>query len=69
MSENREIQKKLKKSHEKKKENKEAAFTRLMFQGKVSQAMKFINSEDDTRGVHSLTDEIKQLLQECREGE
>ena len=35
-----------------------------MLLGKVGQAMKFINSEDDTRGVHSLTNEIKQLLQE-----
>ena len=26
--------------------------------------MKFINSEDDTRGVHSLSDEIKELLQD-----
>ena len=64
MNENTEIQNKLKQGQEKKKERKEAAFSRLMLLGKVSQAMKFINSEDDTRGVHSLTDEIKQLLQE-----
>ena len=64
LSESREIQKRLKRSHEKKRESKEKAFCRLMLQGKVSQAMKFINSEDDTRGVHTLTDEIKQLLEE-----
>ena len=58
MRENREIQKKLRQGQEKKKENKKAAFNHLMLLGKVGQAMKFINSEDDTRGVHSLTDEI-----------
>ena len=35
-----------------------------MLLGKVSQAMKFVNSEDETRGVHSLTEEIKELLQQ-----
>ena len=64
LSENREIQKKLRRSQEKKKESKEKAFSRLMLLGKVSQAMKFVNSEDETRGVHSLTDEIKDLLQQ-----
>ena len=64
LSENREIQKRLCKYHDKKRESKEKAFCRLMLQGKVSQAMKFINNEDETRGVHNLTDEIKQLLEE-----
>ena len=64
MNENREIQKKLKKSHEKNKESNEKAFCRLMLLGKVSPAMKFINSEDDTKGVHSLTEQIKKLLQD-----
>ena len=35
-----------------------------MFLGKVSQAMKFVNNEDSTKGVHPLNDEIKQLLEE-----
>ena len=64
MAENREIQKKLRQSQDKKKETKERAFSRLMFQGKISAAMKFIDSENDMRGVHSLTDEIKKLLLE-----
>ena len=64
MAENREIQSKLKKSHEKKTESKEKNFCKLMLLGKVSQAMKFINNDDSTRGVHSLSDEIKQLLEE-----
>ena len=35
-----------------------------MLLGKVSPAMKYINSEDDTKGVHSLSPQIKQLLQD-----
>ena len=62
MAENREIQKRLKPIQDKKKEIKEKAFSRLMLLGKVSQAMKFVDSENDTRGVHNLTEEIKQLL-------
>ena len=34
-----------------------------MFLGKVSQAMKFVNNEDITNGVHPLSDEMKQLLE------
>ena len=64
MSECREIQKRLKKNLDQKKEAKEKAFCRLMLLGKVGQAMKFINSEDPTNGVHEMTDEIKQILQE-----
>ena len=64
LSENREIQKKLKRTQDKKKESREKAFCRLMLLGKVSQSMKFVNSEDDTKGVHQLTDKIKKLLEE-----
>ena len=64
LAENREIQKKLRRSQDKKKDTREKAFCRLMFLGKVGQAMKFVNSEDDTRGVHSLTEDIKRLLQD-----
>ena len=35
-----------------------------MLLGKVSQAMKFINNDDTTAGVHPITDDIKALLQE-----
>ena len=64
MAENREIQKKLRRSQEKKQETKDKNFCRLMLMGKVSQAMKFVNNEDSTRGVHHLSEEIKQLLEE-----
>ena len=64
LSENREIQKRLKKAQDKKKETRQKAFCRLMLLGKISQAMKFVNNENDCRGVHTLTDEIKKLLQD-----
>ena len=64
MAENREIQNKLRRDQEKKQDNKEKNFCRLMLIGKVSQAMKFINNDDDTRGVHSLSGEIKTILEE-----
>ena len=64
LAEDREIQKLLKKSQDKKTQSKERNFCNLMLLGKVSQAMKFINNEDNTRGVHSLTDGIKVVLEE-----
>ena len=35
-----------------------------MMQGKMSQAMKFINNESDTKGVHEITNEIVNKLKE-----
>ena len=69
MAENREIQRILKKDQNKtsqkaKAKTKERNFCNLMLLGKVSQAMKFINNDDTTRGVHSLCDGIKHLLEE-----
>ena len=64
IDEGKEIQKKLTAKLQKKKENKEQAFIRLMLLGKVGPAMKFVNNEDNTRGVHSLSETIKELLQE-----
>ena len=63
LAENREIQKKLRQKQDKNRESKEKAFCRLMLVGKLSQAAKFMDSENETRGVHSLSDDIKQLLQ------
>ena len=42
-----------------KKESNEKAFCRLMFVGKVGQAIKFINNDDSVIGVHVLADDIK----------
>ena len=64
LTENREIQKKLKINQDKRKESKEKAFCRLMLIGKLSPAAKFVDSENDTKGVHTLSGEIKQLLLE-----
>ena len=57
LSENREIQRKLKLKQDKKKESKQKAFNRLMLIGKLSQAAKFVDSENETHGVHSLTED------------
>ena len=62
LAENDEIQKR--RSQDERKESREKAFCRLMFMGKVSQAMKFIDNENNTCGVHTLTEEIKELLLE-----
>ena len=64
MTECRDIQHRLSVKLRKKKENKDQAFCRLMLMGKVGPAMKFINSEDQTLGIHDLSDAIKALLQE-----
>ena len=64
MEECREVQKRLAVKLQKKKENKDQAFLRLMLMGKVGAAMKHINNEDQTLGVHPLNDTIKKLLLE-----
>ena len=35
-----------------------------MLQGKVSKALKFINNDSDTKGVHQITDDIEKMLKE-----
>ena len=63
LSEAREIQKRLSKGIVKRKETREKAFCRLMLLGKVGQAMKFINNEDVTLGVHHLSDQVVDILE------
>ena len=62
MAECREIQSRLTKKGNLKQESKRKAFVRLMLVGKVKQALSFINSDDDVTGVHTPTDEIKNIL-------
>merc|ERR1739848_613949 len=62
--EGNEIQLKLNQTIQKKKENKDKAFCRLMLLGKVGPAMRFIENEDPTVGVHPITAQIKELLEE-----
>ena len=38
------------------------AFCRLMLAGKVKQALKFINNDNNVKGVHAVNDEIKSTL-------
>ena len=58
----REIQARMKKTLAGKKESKEKAFCRLMLLGKVGEAMRFINNDDVTYGVHDISDEVKDIL-------
>ena len=59
-------QKILKKDPQKKKReaNRQKTFISLMMFGKVGQAANFINNEDSVKGVHTLTEDLKQILLE-----
>ena len=64
MAETKQIQKRMKKIQNKKKEEtREKAFIRLMMMGKIGPAAKFINNDDNIKGVHSLAAEIQEVLQ------
>ena len=63
MAEVREIQKRLKKAKAGKEESREKAFIRLMMLGKIKPAGKYVNNDDNIKGVHPLTTEIRDLLQ------
>ena len=64
MEECREIQKKLAVKLQKRKENRDQAFIRLMLLGKVGPAMNYVNNNDQTVGVHPLDENIMNILQE-----
>jgi len=40
-------------------ESRDSALWRLMLQGKVSKALKFLDNNSAIKGVHQVTDEIK----------
>ena len=63
MAEAKEIQKRILSSKSRKEETREKAFVRLMLLSKIGQAAKYVNNEDSVKGVHSLTDEIREILQ------
>ena len=68
MAETREIQQRMnsKKSAKKsarKEETREKAFLRLMMFAKIGPAAKYVNNDDNIKGVHPLTNEIKEILQ------
>ena len=63
MDECREIQKRIvNKSQAWKAESKEKAFVRLMLEGKLRQASKFIKNDDQVKGVHKVSEAVKQAL-------
>ena len=63
MDECRAIQKRLTVSNKIQAESNRKAFCRHMLAGKVKKAMGFINNNNDIKGVHTVTDEIKEILQ------
>ena len=63
MAEAEEVQRRLSAS-KKKKEAAVRGFSKLMMLGKVRQALKLVDAESDICGVHKLTDEVRQTLQE-----
>ena len=60
-----EIQKRMRdsKTHRRREENREKEFIRLMMLGKLGAAAKFINNDDNVKGVHPLTTEIIEILE------
>ena len=60
----REIQKRVKRSDSQISESRSKAFCRLMFVGKVGQALKFLDNNSDIKGVHKLNRQVKGVLAE-----
>ena len=67
MSEGDEIQKRLA-SSKKREEAAARGFTRLMMEGRVRDALKLVNADTDVCGVHTLTDTVRQTLEEKHPG-
>ena len=64
MSESIEIQKRLVSGTNSSSESRLKAFSRLMLEGKVKQALKLVDSSNDITGVHTMTADVKQKLKE-----
>ena len=64
MRETCEIQRRLKSGSKRKEEVKYKTFVQMMLMGKVGEALKKINNDDNIKGVHPLNDEIKEILQQ-----
>ena len=62
LKECKDIQARLSKQLNAQKESNHKAFCRLMFAGKVGQAIRFINNDDTIAGVHELNNEVKSIL-------
>ena len=64
LGEAREIQRRLVKAEKNIEESNEKAFCRLMLQGKVAKALKFIDNNSDITGVHEINDNTINKLKE-----
>ena len=64
MDETNEIQRRINKKKAEQKEQKQVKyFLNLMMFGKVGEAAKKVNNDDSVKGVHPLSEEIKDILQ------
>ena len=57
------IQQRMLKTKNRQLESNAKGFTKLMLQGKVKQALKLVNEDNDITGVHELDDEIRMILE------
>ena len=64
LSEGEEIQKRMTSKKERNKESNLKGFRRLMMEGKVRQALKLVDSENDIAGIHTINSNIKDILKE-----
>ena len=64
LKEAREIQRRLQKQRDAKDQSNEKAFVKLMLAGKVAQAMKHIDANSVTKGVHEVTEPVLTKLKE-----
>ena len=63
VSEANEIQKRMKPG-KKREENVQRDFTRLMLEGKVKQALKLVDSDNEITGVHTMNQKVRDTLME-----
>ena len=63
ISECEEVQKRMN-TKAKRDESNLKGFTRLMLEGKVRQALKLVDANSDIAGVHSMSEEIREKLQD-----
>ena len=64
LAEDEEIQRRLGGSRRKDKESVLRGFTRLMAEGKVKQALKLVDADNEITGVHTLDERVRNLLRE-----
>jgi hypothetical protein len=64
LAEDDEIQKRMQSSKRNEKESTLRGFTRLMAEGKVKQALKLFDADNEITGIHTLNERVQHLLRE-----